>query len=104
MHFQLWRDVRGFWSVCEGPLHLGVAGYIIQKNNRTWAIDGDQHERTFLDQVSAASAVLGRELPPGVQFYELHRGSDTAYVATYDDVLQSILTDGWTLISSSRTL
>jgi hypothetical protein len=104
MDFQLWRDVRGYWSVCEGPVHLGVAGYIIEQPNGTWKIEGDRQGKVFLDQISAASSVLRQELPPDVEYYELRRGEEVAFVATYADVLDRILADGWTKISSSRII
>ena len=105
MSFQFWQDGRGYWAVCEGPLHLGVVGYIIEEpTNKTWTIEGDKQHRVFLNQRSAAEALLGKELPPNVQYYELRRGEEVAFVATYPDVLDRILAEGWTKLSSSRVL
>lgn len=77
--------------MCKGPLHLGVVGYIIEQPGGSWRIEGDTQGKVFLDQLSAASAVLGKELPPDVQYYKLRRGEEVAFVATYPDVLDRIL-------------
>jgi hypothetical protein len=99
-----WRDPRGHWSVCDGPGPLNVAGYIFQRPDNTWAVEGDELNRVFLDQLTAASTVLRQELPAGVQYYELKRQDETAFVATYPEVLDSIRAEGWSVVAGSRQL
>jgi hypothetical protein len=96
-----WRDSRGYWAVCDGPGPLNVAGYVFQRPDNTWAVEGDGLNRAFLDQLSAASAVLKRELPDGVKYYELKRQGETAFVATYPEVLASLMAEGWSAVSVS---
>jgi len=99
-----WRDSRGYWSVCDGPGPLNVSGYVFQRPDNKWAVEGDPMNRVFFDQLSAASAVVKRELPEGVQFYELERPGETAIVATYPEVLAGITSQGWSVVSASRHL
>ena len=90
-----WRDSRGYWSVCDGPGPLNVVGYVFERPDGRWAAEGDDLNRVFLDQLTAASAVLKQGLPTGVQYYELKRQGETAFVATYPDVVDSIRAEGW---------
>jgi hypothetical protein len=97
-----WRDSRGYWSVCDGPGPLNVVGYVFQRPGDRWAVEGDDVNRVFLDRLTAASAVLKQELPEGVQYYELKRQGETAFVVTYPDVVDSIRAEGWSVVSVSR--
>lgn len=99
-----WRDSRGYWSVCDGSGPLNVVGYTFQRPDHKWAVEGDDLNRVFLDLSTAASAVLKRELPEGVQYYELKRQGETAFVATYPDVVDNITAEGWSVVSASRKL
>ena len=97
-----WRDPLGRWAVCEGTGLSAAKGYLQQRPDNTWIIEGDTQGRAFLDQHSAAASVLNMQLPEGVQFYELKRQGETAHVATYPDVIDNLKQDGWAVISVSR--
>jgi hypothetical protein len=99
-----WRDSRGYWSVCDGPGPLNVVGYVFERPDGRWAVEGDDRNRVFFDRFTAGSAVLKQELPEGVQYYELRRRGETAFVATYPEVLGSIRAEGWSVVSASRQL
>jgi hypothetical protein len=102
MNFTLWRDPRGHWAVCDGPGPTEVSGYILGEAGG-WKIEDDEQNRVFLDYVSAAAAVLERELPGGVSFYELARGEDVWIVATTEPMKDLLLNDGWTLKARLRS-
>jgi len=100
----LWRDLRGYWSVCDSPALLNVVGHIFQRPEKTWVIEEeDDPKRMFIFQMEAAYAVLKREMPAGEQYceYELKRRDETAFVVTYPEVLDSIRADGWSVVSRS---
>jgi hypothetical protein len=97
-----WLDSRGYWAVCDGPGPKNVEGYLYQRPDNTWAIEGDTGGRAFFDQQSAAAAVLAKPLPEGVQYYELKREGETAFVATYPDVAKTLESDGWSIVAMSR--
>src|SRR4051812_14386772 len=102
MNFTLWRDVRGFWAVCDGPGPLGVVGYIFGEDGK-WRIEKDEQNRPFLDYLSAASALLGKKLPEGVHFFELKRGKEIAFVATNDETAKRLQAEGWTTAAVLRS-
>ena len=104
MNYTLWRDLRGYFAVCNGPGPLEVDGYIFQRPNNTWAMENDELNRVFLDHVTAASAVLKRELPQGIHYYELKRGVETASIATYPEMLERLKADGWVKVSELRNM
>src|SRR5450432_168482 len=42
VNFALWRDARGYLSVCDGPGPLNVVGDIFQRPDNFWAIERDE--------------------------------------------------------------
>jgi hypothetical protein len=101
----LWFTPSGEWAVCDGPGPLNVAGYLVEVAGGAWAIKDDPNHTHFLDQRSAAAAVLGKPLPEDLRYYKLKRGGETGVVLTYPDVIDRTLADGaWTLLASARTL
>jgi hypothetical protein len=104
VNFALWRDSPGYWSVCDGPGLQNVEGHVFQRPDMRWAVEGDESGQIFLDEMSAASAVLQHELPPGIHFYQLKREAEKASVVTYPEVLDRIKAEGWTVVTVSRPL
>ena len=102
--FALWRDPRGYFSVCNGPGPGNVVRYIFQRPNNSWGIENDALDRAFLDAPTAASATLRKELPEGVRYYELTREGETAFVATYPDVLARVVAEGWAVAAERDQL
>lgn len=100
----MWRDSRGYFAVCRGTGLSATQGHIIPQAAGGWRIFEDKSERVFMDECSAAAAVLNAELPAGIQYYELKRGDDAAIVATYPEMIGAFEKEGWAVISKSYAL
>jgi hypothetical protein len=101
MDSSLWQSSEHEWAVCDGPGLLDVCGYITDEGG-AWRIVNSNIE--FLDQLSAANKVLGRQFPLNVKYHllELH-GKNRAVLAD-PDVLEKIVAKGWRLVATFHTL
>ena len=101
MDSSLWQSSEHEWAVCDGAGPLDVCGYISDEGG-SWQIVGSNV--SFLDQLSAANSVLGRQLPSDVKYYLLELHEKKRAVLTYPDVLGKIVAKGWKLIATFDTL
>lgn len=97
MKVSLWHTQKDDWAVCEGPGSTQVKGYI-HLDEDGWKVAGDPTNATYLDPESAASAVVN-EAVSGTAEYVLSKDGKNTIVRTYQEVVESLTKDGWTVIS-----
>ena len=92
MGASLWAAENGDWAVCEGPGPQAISGYIY-RDGPVWRVRGDTRT-IYLDQESAASAVLGESFQPCGEF-TVSRGPVKAIVRAPEAVVNQLRAEGW---------
>jgi hypothetical protein len=94
MGASLWATNNENWAVCEGHGPKGIKGYIFREGP-VWRVRGDLRT-IYLDQESAASAVLGDLFVPCGEF-RVSRAKVNAIVRATEAVINELRADGWSV-------
>lgn len=92
MHSSLWAAKDGSWAVCQGHGPTGIKGYIY-RDGPVWRVKGVD-KAVYLDEESAASAVLGEAFVSNGEF-SVERSGETGIVRATTDVINELRADGW---------
>ena len=94
MGASLWATENENWAVCDGHGPNGAKGYI-RRDGPVWRVQGDE-KTIYLDQESAASAVLGEPFVAGGEF-TVTREKVKAVVRATEAVINELRANGWSV-------